>query len=760
MNRSFFINWPRILWIVFVLSLPAIIIYSAFTKIFQCPACYLYEDSGDGLKNYYTLAYYVQHDKGWHFSGMNYPYGENIIYTDNEPILALTLKWIDLHVVDMDRHVVGTLNMLLLISIYFSVILIYKLLRRWDVGKWWSLGSSLCIIFLSPQLWRFHGHYALAYLCFLPALFLLLDLLVRQEKKRWLWGILIGLLLIMMSLMHMYFLLISLVVLFSFFVFWGWYHRKEKKLLKAVLPWLAVVIIFPTIILMGIRQTTDSITDRPTEPYGLDVLSVTFGSTFFPFFPPFDKTWTAVLKQDVPGFERVAYTGFIGLLMLPVILFFLFRKRDEEPMTVHVKTFLCAAIVTWLVAAGVFYQNGFKFLWELIPLLKQFRSLGRLGISFYYMYMLVCSYLLWHFFVNMRNREMGGTGGYVLSMVFIFWGFEAFMNTKAVRDPIFKPNHYLAATKDNYVPLLLKAGHKPEDFQAILQLPLVSIGNENLGVARGFWTLREGIHASFETGLPLIDYAMSRTSIAQGLDIIELISSPYFEKKRTKSFDDRPILLVCEEEFVTPAEHRIINMADKIGSYQSISLYNLPVGKLKTITLPVLPAEHQDVKCDGWYNGFDDIKCDTSMSGDGALAITSSPRSIWSYTDTSKAEHHWDVSFWSHVDNLKGVVPVPRMMETDPKGNIQTNSGKGREEIVWAEAYGEWIQVAFPLTTKGFGYKYELFIDNIGPVIDNLLIKPVGDTCILHYPEMTLYNNVPIPVGPQPLKGSKENPSK
>ncbi len=746
MNKPLFTSWPRILWIAFVLSLPAIIIYSAFTKIFQCPACYLYEDGGDGLKNYYTLAYYVQHDKGWHFSGMNYPYGENIIYTDSQPILALTLKWIDQHIIDMDGHVIGTLNMLLLISLYFSVLIVYKLLRRWNVGRWWALASSLCIIFLSPQLWRFHGHYALAYLFFLPLLYLLLDLLVRQEKKRWLWGILCGLLLIVMSLTHMYYLLISLIFLLSFFIFWLWFQRKEKKLLKTVLPWLAGVIIFPTIILLGIRHTTDTITDRPTEPYGLDVLSVTFGSTFFPFFPPFDKTWTAILKQDVPSFERVAYTGLIGLLMLPVLLYFLFRKRDDQALTIQVKSFMGAALMTWLVAAGVFYQNGFKFLWELMPLLKQFRSLGRLGISFYYLYMLVCSYLLWQFFVTMRNKEMGGAGGYVLSIVFIFWGFEAFMNTKAVRDPVFRPNSYLSDTKDAYIPLLQKAGYKPEYFQAILQFPLVSIGNENLGVARGFWTLREGIHASFETGLPLIDYAMSRTSIAQGLDIIELISSPYFEKKRTATFDDRPILLVCEEEFVTPAERRIIDMAEKIGTYQSITLYNLPVGKLKTISLPVMPDDMNDVKCEGWYNGFDDIKCDTSMSGEGALAITSSPRSLWSYTDTSKTESQWQLSFWSHIDNRKGVLPVPRIIETDPQGKVLSNDGLGRERIDWSEAYGEWIQVSLPLTMKGNGYTYELFIDNTGPVIDNLLIKPAGDTCVIHFPTMTLYNNLPIPV--------------
>ena len=99
--------WLRILWITFVLALPAVILYSLFTRVVKCPACYLFEDGGDGLKNYYTLDYYVKHDDGWHFTGMNYPYGENIIYTDNQPILALTLRWIDQHITDMDRHAVS-----------------------------------------------------------------------------------------------------------------------------------------------------------------------------------------------------------------------------------------------------------------------------------------------------------------------------------------------------------------------------------------------------------------------------------------------------------------------------------------------------------------------------------------------------------------------------------------------------------------------------------------------------------------------------
>ncbi len=745
MKSSFIHTWPRILWILFVLALPAVIIYNYFPGLFKCPACYLFEDNGDGLKNYYTLAYYVQHDHGWHFSGMNYPYGENIIYTDNQPILALTLQWIDKHVIDMDRHVTGTLNMLLLVSLYLSVLLVYYFLRRWNVGPWWALASSLCIIFLSPQLWRFHGHYALAYLCFLPAFYLLLDLIVTSTLRRWLWTILCGLFIIVMSLTHMYFLLICSVVLLGFIFFWWLYHRKEKILVRQVMPYLLGLLILPGIFLIGVRHMTDPIHDRPVEPYGIDVHTINFESTFFPFFTPFDKVWTVILHREVPNFESLAYTGLIGLLMLPVICIFLFRKKDNDPLTLRVKTFIGTAIVCWIMAAGVLYQHGFKFLWDLVPVLKQFRGLGRMGLSFYYLYMIACSYILWQFYVRLRDREMGSIAGYILGAAFLVWGFEARLNSKAVIETVFRENKAITSSKDNYVPVLTAAGYKPEDFQAILQLPLVAIGNETVGVARGFWTLREGIHASIETGLPLIDYAMSRTSVSEGLDIIELISSPYYEKRRASHFDSRPILLLCEEEFVIPAERKWIEQAKKIGQYESMTLYDLPSDVFRTVRLPVM-QDGNNTHCDGWFEGFENIPCDTAMTGNGAAPVKSVPYSIWQYTDTSSTERQWEVSFWSHVDHLKGNVPVPRMMETDSAGTITQNTGLGREVINWSEAYGSWIRVGFPWTTKGHGYRYELFIDNTGPVIDNLLIRPAGDTCILHFPEMILYNNLPIPV--------------
>lgn len=739
------LSWSKILWIALVLTFPGIVIYSLFQKVIECPACYLFESGGDGLKNYYTLDYYVKHDSGWQFTGMNYPYGENIIYTDNQPILAMTLRWIDRHITDIDRHVVGTLNMLLLISIYLSFLILYFLLRRWDIGKWWSLGAAACITFMSPQLWRFHGHYGLGYVFYIPLMILLLDLLLRGKSRQWIWAIALGCLTIITSLTHMYFLLFSSVVIFTVTFFWWIYNRKDRAVVKRMLPLLLGALILPGLFLVGLRKWTDPIQDRPTEPYGIDNHTITFETTFFSFIPPFDKTWERVLKTEKPITERVAYVGLIGLLLLPAVLIFLIRKNENDALNKHLKVFLWAGVICWCMAAGVFYQNGFKFLWDAVPVLKQFRGLGRFGIPFYYLYLLVCSYILWHTYLKIKENELGRIGGYMLGSVLLIWGFESWSNIKAVSEPVDQINELLISAKNNYVPLLHSAGYVPEDFQAILQFPLVAIGNENMGVQRGHWTLREGIHASSETGLPLIGYAMSRTSIAQGIDIIELISSPYAPKRRASHFNDKPILLLCEEEFVIPAEQKWIDQAKKIGAYNSITLYALSSDVFKKTSPPSFPPDNGDLPCYGWYNGFDDIKCDTFMSGSGALPIVTPSTKIWSYTDTASTARQWNVSFWSYVDNKKGATPVPRIIEKNPDGEEIQNLARHRFDISWSEAYGQWLQVSFPLTTLGPGFEYELYIDETGPVIDNLLISLVGDTCIYRYPEMTLYNNLPIP---------------
>jgi hypothetical protein len=127
------------------------------------------------------------------------------------------------------------------------------------------------------------------------------------------------------------------------------------------------------------------------------------------------------------------------------------------------------------------------------------------------------------------------------------------------------------------------------------------------------------------------------------------------------------------------------------------------------------------------------------------LIIDNAPQLVWTVIDTFAGERACDVSFWAYVDNGNSHVPVPRLKETNPAGQVTYDSGLHRESINWSAAYGSWIEVRFPFTFKGGGHRYELFIDNNGPVIDNLLIQPQADTSVFARAGMLYFNNLPIP---------------
>ena len=502
--------------------------------------------------------------------------------------------------------------------------------------------------------------------------------------------------------------------------------------------------MIPAIVLIGIKSGTDPIEDRPMEPWGLESFLATFETTFISSVPPFDKAWSEILKKEKPDIEKNAYTGFVGLLMLPALLYFLLKREPNDFMNRHVKTFLAVAVLIWCMAAGAIYQLGFKFLWDLIPMIKQFRSLGRFGIAFYYLYMLACSYVLWRMYLLLMQKDLARIGKYVLSIVFIVWAFEGWLHMKAISAPVFRINHTLSSDKNDYIPILEAAGKKPEDYQAILLLPLVAIGNETMGISRGFWALKEGVHASIETGLPLIDYAMSRTSVSQGLDILELISSPYIEKKRAKHFDDRPVLLLCDDPVMIHEERKWIEKAEKLGTYNSINLYTLPASVFKNIEPSFLPYDQAD-DCKAVYVGFDDQPSEIKMSGAGALFIDMDPVTLWKYQDTSSTTQNWQVTFWSRIDNTKGAMPYANLIEYDEHKAVIKEEGWHRDEVLWSEAYQDWVQVTFPIITHGTGHTYELTIGNSRTWIDNLMIIPPGGICIINTPQMVLYNNIPIP---------------
>jgi hypothetical protein len=57
------------------------------------PGEILLAKSGDGLKSYYVINYHLNYDNSFlHFSGMNYPYGDNYLFSDGFPAITFFIQ--------------------------------------------------------------------------------------------------------------------------------------------------------------------------------------------------------------------------------------------------------------------------------------------------------------------------------------------------------------------------------------------------------------------------------------------------------------------------------------------------------------------------------------------------------------------------------------------------------------------------------------------------------------------------------------------
>ena len=94
----------------------------------------------DGIKNYYTLAWYLDHNEAWaHFEGMTHPDGDLTVYTDGHPLLAWWLRMLGVG----GGASVGILNALLLLSLVPATCLTWDLFKRLGAQALLQLCSHL-----------------------------------------------------------------------------------------------------------------------------------------------------------------------------------------------------------------------------------------------------------------------------------------------------------------------------------------------------------------------------------------------------------------------------------------------------------------------------------------------------------------------------------------------------------------------------------------------------------------------------------------
>ncbi|MFN3917471.1 MAG: hypothetical protein ACK4K0_06990 [Flavobacteriales bacterium] len=544
-----------------------------------------FASGGDGLQSYYQAVYHTTHDTTyWHNTGMNYPHGEHLYFTNAHPLVSNLIKLIK-PVVDLSNYTVGILNGIMLLSVVLSALFLFLLLKNLQINKWLCVIAAVGIAFASPQIMRLGGHFSLTYQFIIPAsLYLLHKFWQNPTIKN---STYVFVLTTVAAFVQFYFLAFILLFATIFYLFWTTAEYRKNRSWKAarfLSGHFLFQFILPFIVVQSIAWVTDSATDRTTEPWGFFVYVATPSSVLYPFdlWCDFDFIKKAVNPSRDFEWEGLAYIGGIGLLSI-LFTISLMAKRVQEKKYLSIllpfeNSFLNAALYAGCIAlliatAAPFYWFD-KFLYYQVGYVKQLRGIGRFAwVTFYAANILgIC---LLNQFISSKNKTLLYTVFGLVGLIYFLDGYHLNRGTSGII------NNRIAELeeKENHVDLRWLGEIKSDDYQAIIPLPYFHIGSENIWIQNDSEISKYAFIASMISGKSLTAVLLSRTPLSYMYENIRIIQEPYLYPEWVSTLNDKPYLVLIDKHYnqFSPQEESIISAAETIYESDNILAKLLPV---------------------------------------------------------------------------------------------------------------------------------------------------------------------------------------
>jgi len=307
---------------VIILIIGSVIFLTFFYgTIILHPNSFIFSNNGDGINHYFTYSYYIDNNPDYlNFIGMNYPYGENIMYSVGHQWLAITIKFISSYIPVIKDYKIGILNFILIFQIFFSIIILYKLLKKFEINHNFSAIIAIGIVMLSPQIFRMTGHLSLAYTMFFPLTwYLVIRLYETQFKPKYIIILLIANLLWFFT--HPYLAVMSVLFYLLFLIFTYLKIQYSKKyLIKSIFSFIISSII-PIIVFKLFIFITDTHVGRTDNPSGFFLYYAELDDIFVPNHPPLktilDKFVT--INQHWEAWSYLGLTTIFAILTIIII---------------------------------------------------------------------------------------------------------------------------------------------------------------------------------------------------------------------------------------------------------------------------------------------------------------------------------------------------------------------------------------------------------------------------------------------------------
>lgn len=745
----------------------------------QCSR-FLFSPFGDGAKNAYTFSYHILYGKGLHFSGMNYPYGDHLLYADAMPFYSALFSFLNGRLFTLDvADTIFLFNGILFASMIISVPIIYLLLRAYRLPFLFSALAALSVCLLQPQFSRLSGHYSLSMMYWLPlAWYVLLRTLRARKKTGWLVGL--SVLLLIHFFVHPYLGMIAASFILGVYLIKLFTHKRAWW----QYAYLLLGIALPLAIFQGVVAWTDPHpAGRQPVPWGFWEYQADINGVLLPPDNFFRGFLTQFIGYPAIGGEGQAYIGFIstlGLLFLLLrMVYKLVQKRRIRPyLQSELSHVFLASLLLLLFSMGIPFIWGVEGLLDYFSFIRQFRSIGRFAWPFFY-----TSFVATMLFYYTHLRRLRMKGLYVqaqtlmiLLFAFLFAEAKSFATDEIDYTRKWKTygQHYLGLLDPeefHFARVLAREGYTPDDFQAILPVPLENIGSEEITYHKESNSLYMMTAPSLHTGLPAFGVNMSRVVVERALAQQRLVSvNPEPNPLLADLPSDKPILMVVSKENpenINRQEQYYLEQADTIAEHPKAWLLQLNPAYLDSFprdeyTLlqkkqhPVTrytreghPFYAADSTTQVFYQSFDQNT--PSGLGSGALPSRAQGEEIAFVATDAFPKGAWELSIWAQLN-----------LEEAFFGSIRIALLNDNQKVIkeWevplyrpSEVYRNWIQTRVEIDLDQKTSYLRIRTDDDNPkVLDEILFMPmaaevwypISDELINYNGHLVNLNDLPV----------------
>lgn len=523
---------------------------------------------GDAIKNYYTYIYYVAKNPDWiNFNGLNYPFGEQLVYTDCIPLLAATLKLLPF----THDYAIGILHFLIFFSHAITSVIIYKTTRLLGLNKIGSALLGFSLMLLSPQLLRIdYGHFAQTFGCIIPLLLYWLVAYFKSSSRKYI--VRIGVYIFLTYFIHPYtgfglslFTFISLAFFEVLVNKQGLFHKVSNIIISTLIP----TILFKVFMIL-----TDAHVGRTESPFGQTIHIANFQSIFVPRQGPFKPLLENVYGSQIPDVEGLSYIGllFPFLIAASCLVLLMKFKSIQAPQKILFATGCLILLFSFGIQNHLMEAINIK-----LNFINQFRALGRFAWFFYYC-MPVAAVLIFKdgltLFKSLKEQLITNT---ILFTCLFVNTIDAHYYFKYIDGLVFNKSNIYKFENLNDAEKKLVDIIKTKKFQAIFPIPFYHYGSEVFEFDRdGFESAHLAMLLSYHTKLPLMSFHSARISGIEARHTNDLINiySPKHDS----------ILRLLSNELIACVRYRKANKPDENRVFRnSVVLYKDSVYQLTEI---------------------------------------------------------------------------------------------------------------------------------------------------------------------------------